>query len=303
MKVGFIGLGHMGGPMAANVLKAGFSLTVNDIRRESADDLLRNGAIWADTPAEIARASDVILTSLPGPPEVELVALGESGLIHGVVPNSVFIDLSTSSPSLIRRIEPVFKEKGSHVLDGPVSGGVTGAASGKLAVMIGGDKAIFERCKPVLDAIGDKITYCGGLGAGSVCKLMHNCIGDCIRMAVAECFTVAVKAGVEPDIVWKTVRDGAVGRGIFLDEEVPQKWFTGNFEPDFPLILGLKDVSLAADLGREVRVPMMTANLAVQQIVQALGRGWDEKDFHIVTKLQEERAGVDLRVDHEVTLD
>ena len=137
VKVGFIGLGNMGGGMSANILKAGFPLTVHDLNRDAATQLLENGADWADTPAELAASSDVVFTSLPGPREVEAVALGEGGVLEGMRPGTVYIDLSTSSPSLIRRLAPIFQEKGVHVMDAPVSGGPIGANSGKLAVMVG----------------------------------------------------------------------------------------------------------------------------------------------------------------------
>ena len=296
MKIGFIGLGNMGGPMALNVARAGYSMTVYDNRRAAAEPLLEKGASWAESPVVVAQASDIVFTSLPGPPEVEAVALGDDGIIQGITPGSIYIDLSTSSPSLIRRIAPLFEDKGAHVMDAPVSGGVPGAQSGRLAVLASGDEKIYQLCKPVLDAIGDKVRYCGAIGCGSVCKLMHNCIGYSFLAAVAECFTTAVKAGVEPRVVWEAVKDGAMGRGVLLNHNIPQKLFRGDFEPDFELRLAKKDMTLATDLGREHEVPMMLSNLTLQQMIEAVNRGWGERDSRIMMVLQEERAGVEVRV-------
>ena len=295
MKIGFIGLGNMGGPMALNVARAGYSMTVHDLRQEAADPLLEMGASWADSPEAVARASDVVFTSLPGPPEVEAVALGDAGIIQGMTPGAVYIDLSTNSPSLVRRMAPLFEARGCHMLDAPVSGGVPGARAGKLAVMASGDESIYQKCKPVLDAIGDKVQYCGGIGNGTICKLMHNSIAYSYCRAIAECFTTAVKAGVDAEVVWRAVRDGAVGRGVLLDASLPRKWFSGNFEPDFALRLARKDVTLATDLGREYGVPMPFSNLVLEEMDEAMARGWGEKDSRIFLTLQEEKAGVEVR--------
>ena len=177
MKVGFIGLGTMGSSMALNVLKGGHELVVHDINRDAVGLHLEAGAAWADTPQQVMEVSDVVFTSLPGPPEVQAVALGESGLIHGVRPGKVYFDLSTNSPTLLRHIHAEFAKVGAHVLDAPVSGGPRGARSGRLAIWVGGDRAIYDQYKPVLDAIGDKPYYVGPIGAGSIAKLVHNCTG------------------------------------------------------------------------------------------------------------------------------
>ena len=216
MKVGFIGLGTMGSSMAYNALQGGNELTVHDIRRESATRHLEGGATWADTPREVAEVSEIVFTSLPGPTEVEAVALGEDGLFQGLTEGKVYLDLSTSTPGLIRRISEEAAARGIHVLDAPVSGGPRGAASGRLAIWVGGDKEIFDRCKPVLDSIGDAAYYVGPVGAGSVAKLVHNCAGYVVQAALAEVFTMGVKAGVEPLALWQAVRKGAGGRrGMF----------------------------------------------------------------------------------------
>ncbi len=295
MKVGFIGLGNMGGPMARNVAKAGFEMTVLDLRRELMAPFLGNGASGAGSAAEVAAVSDIVFTSLPGPVEMEAVAIGEGGVLEGLRPGSVYVDLTTNRPSLVRRIEPMFREKGCVMLDAPVSGGVPGAVAGRLAVMVSGDEETYNRCKSVLDAIGDKAQYCGSIGCGTICKLAHNAINYAFMEAVGECFTVAVKAGVEPEVVWKAVRDGAVGRGVALHVSIPGKVLKGDFSPDFALKLAMKDVTLAAELGEEYDVPMPAIELALKDIREAVGRGWGEEDSRSVIKLHEERAGVELR--------
>ena len=296
MKIGFIGLGTMGRHMASNLIKAGHALVVNDVRREAAAQHLQAGARWADTPREVAQASEVVFTSLPGPPEVEAVALGEHGLLAGLTAGKAYFDLSTNAPALVRRIHAAFAARGVHMLDAPVSGGPRGAESKKLALWVGGDEAVFTRHKPVLDAIGDQAYYVGPIGAGSVAKLVHNCAGYVIQTALAEVFTLGVKAGVDPLALFKAVRQGARGRSRTFDSLVDQ-FLPGTFEPaSFALRLAHKDVTLATALGREHRVPMKLANVTLDELTEALNRGWGERDSRVAMLLQEERAGVEIRV-------
>ena len=297
--VGFIGLGNMGGGMSANIQRAGYPMIVYDLREEAALPLLEGGARLANAPAEVAAASDIIFTSLPGPYEVESVALGPQGVLEGIRPGSVYVDLSSSRPTLIREIEPQFRAKGCAVLDAPVSGGKTGAASGNLAVMVGGDRAVFERVKPALDAFGDKVFYAGEIGAGSVAKLVHNMIGHSVRQAIAEGLTLGVKAGVEPEALWECIRRGSLGRMRALHEGMPRTMFRGEFQPaSFALNLAFKDISLATELAREYNVPMPMSTLAEQIAMQAMNRGWAEHDSSVTVRLQEEQAGVEVRAPH-----
>ena len=300
MELGFIGLGTMGSSMALNVIKAGHHLTVNDINRDAAGPHLEAGAAWADSAQEVAEASDIVFTSLPGPPEVEAVALGEHGILSGIGPGKVYFDLSTNSPTLVRRLHDAFAAHGAHVLDAPVSGGPQGARSGRLAIWVGGDKDVFERCKPVLDAIGDQAFYVGAIGTGSVAKLVHNCTGYILQTALAETFSMGVKAGVEPLALWQAVRQGALGRRQTFDG-LAQNYLPGRFDPpDFALRLARKDVSLAVEVGREFDVPMRLANLTLAELTEALNRGWGQRDSRAAMLLQEERAGTEVRVAREV---
>jgi len=297
-RIGFIGLGTMGASFATNIIKAGFEVTVHDLHRQVAEPHLAAGAKWAASPRELAAASDVILTSLPGPPEVEAVALDETdGLIAGMAPGAVLFDLSTNSPTMIRRIHAVMAEKGLHCFDAPVSGGPKGAASGKLAIWVGGDEAVFTAHRGALDALGDQVCYIGPIGAGAVAKLVHNAAGYAIQTALAEVFSVGVKAGVEPLALWEAVRQGARGRQRTFDS-LSDHYLINQYDPaDFALKLAHKDVSLAAELGREFGVPMRLINATVADMTEALGRGWGDRDSRSSMLLQQERAGVEIAVD------
>ena len=296
MKVGFIGLGTMGRHMASNLIRAGHALVVHDVRREAAAPHRDAGAGWADTPRAVAEATDVVFTSLPGPPEVEAVALGEQGLLAGLAPGKVYFDLSTNAPALVRRIHARFEARGIHMLDAPVSGGPRGAETRRLALWVGGDEALFKRYKALLDAIGDQPYYVGPIGAGSIAKLVHNCAGYVIQTALAEVFTLGVKAGVDPLALWKAVRQGAAGRRRTFDG-LAEQFLPGRFEPAaFALRLAHKDVTLAVTLGREHRVPMRLATITLEELTEALNRGWGERDSRVAMVLQEERAGVEIRV-------
>jgi 3-hydroxyisobutyrate dehydrogenase len=299
MKVGFIGLGTMGSSMALNVLKGGHELVVHDINREAVGLHLEAGAAWADTPQQVMERSEVVFTSLPGPPEVQAVALGEHGLIHGVRPGKAYFDLSTNSPTLLRHIHDEFAKAGAHVLDAPVSGGPRGARSGRLAIWVGGDRALYDRYKPVLDAIGDQPYYVGPIGAGTIAKLVHNCTGYILQTAMAETFSMGIKAGVDPLVLWQAVRQGALGRRQTFDS-LTEHFLPGHFDPpDFALRLARKDVNLAVEVGREFDVPMRLANLTLAELTEALNRGWGQRDSRVAMLLQEERAGIDVRVPPE----
>ncbi len=296
MKVGFIGLGTMGNGMASNLQKAGYELVVHDIRRAAAEKYLAAGAVWADTPKALAEQCEVIFTSLPGPPEVQEVALGPNGLLAGMKDGSAYFDLSTNSPTVVREINRRFAEKHVYMLDAPVSGGPRGAASGKLALWIGGDEQIFNRHKKVLDTIGDQARYIGPIGAGSVAKLVHNCAGYAVQCVMAEVFTMGVKAGVEPLALWEAVRQGAGGRRRTFDGLVDQFLPNKYDPPAFALRLAHKDVTLATQLGREMKVPMHMANLALDELTEALNRGWENRDSRVAMLLQQERAAVKIEV-------
>ncbi len=299
MQVGFIGLGTMGAKMASSLQNAGFQLVVHDLRREAAASHMSAGAVWADTPRHVAEMADVVFTSLPGPPEVERIALGEDGLLVGMRSGSAYFDLSTNAPAVVRRIHAACAEHGVHMLDAPVSGGPRGAETGKLAIWVGGEKSIFDQHKPLLDVIGDQARYVGEIGTATIAKLVHNCAGYMLNRALSEVFTMGVKAGVEPEILWESVRQGALGRMRTFDG-LARHFLPDSYDPpDFALRLAHKDVTLATELGRELQVPMPMANLAWDELTAALNRGWGERDSRAGMLLQQERAGVHIAVDPE----
>ncbi len=297
MRIGFIGLGNMGGPMALNIIRAGHQVIVHDVRHEAAAPHLEAGAKWADSARETAAQCDLIMTSLPGPRDVEAVALGETGIIHGIRRGSTYIDLSTNSPTVIRHIHTILKQKGVDVLDAPVSGGVAGAKKATLGVFVGGEEAAFQRVQPVLSAIGDKVSYIGPSGSGAIAKLVHNQIAICTSAVIAEAFTMGVKAGVAPDALFKAVRDGAFGQGNFLNM-LPRVIFKGAFDRAFfALKLARKDLGLATEVAREFDVPMALAASVEQDLIAGVVSGLGDKDASAAFTIQEARAGIKVRSD------
>ena len=295
--VGFIGLGNMGGPVAGHIQAAGFPMVVLDVRDAVAAPFVEKGAQRASSPAAVARLSDVVISALPTPGIVEEVAIGPGGVLEGIKPDAVYVDISTGGPDLIRRIAERFREKSAWAMDAPVSAGQRGAAPGIHEIMVGGEREIADRIWPVLAAFGDQIIYAGPVGSGCICKLVHQLIGCGVTQAIAEGLSLGVKAGLDVQTVWDSARRGLVGRMHMLHEQVPENVFTGAYEPArFTLTLLRKDIGLATALGREHSVPLPVSNLVEQIIVQAINRGWGEGAGYTVTyQLQEEAAGVSLR--------
>jgi 3-hydroxyisobutyrate dehydrogenase len=268
---------------------------VHDVRRDTAAPHLGKGARWAASPREAAAERELILTSLPGPAEVEAVATGSDGVIRGAARGEIYADLSTGSPTVMRRIHAAFAERGVPVLDAPVSGGVPGAVNGTLQVMVGGEEAVYQRAKPALEAIG-KVGYMGPIGSGTIAKLVHNAISLSTRAIVAEAFTLGVKAGVQPEALLEAVRGGSFGQGNILSRVLPHVVFTGDFDTQqFALRLARKDLGLATALAREYDVPMALISQVEQLMVEAVARGWGERDSNAPWEIQEERAGVKVR--------
>ena len=296
--IGFIGLGNMGNGMCLNLLRNSYQVTVHDVDKDAALPCLEMGAFWAQTPKELAQNCSIIFTSLPGPMDVEAVARGEDGILDGIDGGSVWVDLSTSSPKLIRRLHGKFAEKGASVLDAPVSGGVNGAEKGQLAIMVGGDKDIFAKLRPVFDSLGDKVTYTGDVGSGTICKLMNNALQFGMERMISESLTLGVKAGVSPEALVECMRNGGGGRGNILNVTLPETYFQGKFDPPrFKLRGASKDLSLALELARDHDVPMETATSTFNEITSAMNRGWGDLDSRVYLLLQEERAGnIEVRI-------
>ena len=303
MKIGFTGLGAMGGPMAGHLIDAGHTLYVLTRRRESADAAIAKGAIWAETPKNLAASSEIVFTVLPGPPEIEAIMAGDNGLRAGLKTGTPYIDLSTNSPALVRQLSSDLAGIGVSMLDAPVSGGPKGAASRKLAIWVSGNKTTYDTCKPMLDLLGDQVRYLGESGNASVAKLVHNCANYGIQMVLAEAFTMGVKAGVDPAALWGAIRQGSLGRQRAVDRMADQ-FLPHEFDnPAFALELAHKDVSLATALGREIGVPMRFASMTLAEMTEALNKGWGKRDSRSAMLIQEERAGLDIRVPRNVLQD
>jgi 3-hydroxyisobutyrate dehydrogenase len=295
--IGFVGLGTIGGAIATNIQKAGYPMMVCDILLEAVRPLVEGGAQPASSPAEVARHSRIVFTSLPGPHEVAEVALGSDGLVHGVQERSLYVDLSSSSPELIRRIEAEFRLRGARVMDAPLIVGKGGTANRNLRVLASGAAQDYEEVKSLLDTFSDTVVYTGELGTGTVIKLAHNLVRRGIGLAIGEGIVLGAKAGVDPQILWDCMRWGLEVQLHHLAKTFSETVFHGNYEDraNFDIALSRKDVGLATELGRRHNVPMPIAALVEQIMIQAIGRGWSEQSTASLFRLQEEAAGIEVR--------
>lgn len=296
--VGYIGLGKMGGPMASNLCKAGYRVFVHDINRAAARPQLEAGATWAESPRALAEQCDLIFSCLPSLEAVESVALGDDGVCAGIRPGSTFMEMSTSTHALVKRLHAAFAERGAHMLDAPISGGVSGAHDKRMAIWVGGDESVFTRHEPVLKAMADHPTHVGDIGAGLVIKLIHNCAMQSTQAAIAEVFVLGAKAGVEPLKLWRALRQSVVGRRRTFDDLFAQ-FLPANYDSNVtaPLWVLDKDMRSISELALDLGVPMRFANLALADIQEAVHRGWSERDMRTMMLLPQERAGVEIKVD------
>ena len=289
MKIGLIGLGIMGKPMAKNLLKAGYELWVNNRSQGPMEELAACGA-HAATRKELAENAEVIITMLPNGPQVREVILGD--VIKDMRPGQIFIDCSSISPVVSKEIAAALAEKGVEMLDAPVSGGEPKAIDGTLSFMVGGKQAVFDRCKEILGAMGASVTRCGEVGAGNTTKLANQIIVACNIQAVAEAFTLAQKAGVDPEVVYKAIRGGLAGSTV-LDAKGPMM-IAGNDKPGFKIDLHIKDLNNALDCAHTVGAPVpMTAS--VQEILQWLhNNDCGENDHSAIAKYYEHLTGIHI---------
>lgn len=298
MELGFIGLGQMGGNMALRLIAQGHELVVTDISKAAAEPVLEAGAVWAESPAAVAEQCEIVLSSLPGPPQVEAVALGPNGIIEGISAGSLYVDLSTSSPLTIRKINEAFQAKGASAMDTPVSGGNTQSRAGTLMFFVGSSEESLERVRPVLTDLAKEIIHIGDVGAGCIAKIANNAVGLTTLGLLAEVLSLGVKAGIDHQTLLKVLQGGAYGQGQFLTFMLPQVAFKHRYDPaGFALDLGRKDVSLATSLGRELNVPLPIINLVEQSAIEMVQRGHGKHDSTIIFSLQELRAGVKLHDD------
>jgi len=287
----------MGVPIAGFMLKAGFSLVVHDLRREAAAPVLDQGAVWAGSPRDVATQCDVICVCVPGPPEMQAVTLGAGGILEGVNPGSVVIDHTTNSPAIVRDVGVALTARDVHLLDAPLDGGREGALEGKLTLFVGGDEAVLRRVKPVLDTFSRSVVWVGELGAGSITKIVHNALAMSIDLLLAECLTLGVKAGVAVPRLVEAFREGCiVSQNMTFTKRMPATLFRGDFAARFALALAYKDFRLAGDLATQHGVPTRLLDLCQQELLEAMNRGWGGNDRIKASTLQEERAGVKLRM-------
>ena len=287
--IAFIGLGIMGKPMAKNLLKAGFHLKVHDLLRPPVDEIVAAGAKGAASSKECAQGVNVVLTMLPDSPDSELVALGLDGVLEGAAAGCTLIDMSSIAPGVSQKIAAACEAKGVDFLDAPVSGGEPGAISGSLAIMVGGKAPVFDRCKPVFEAVGKSYVLCGGYGAGNVTKLANQIIVAANIEAVGEALVLAKKAGLDPNSVFQAIKGGLAGSNV-LNAKGPMM-IEGNFKPGFRLRLHQKDLNNALLTGKELDVPLPVTALVQQMIGALVNRGKGDDDHSAIANFIEEMAG------------
>lgn len=290
MKVGMIGLGIMGKPMAKNLLKAGYDLTVSNFNK-AADELVALGAKKADN-AAIGESCDVVLTMLPNSPQVKEVMLGEDGVAAHMKPGAVFIDMSSINPVASKEIAAVLEAKGIDMLDAPVSGGEPKAIDGTLSFMVGGKQEVFDKYKSLLSAMGSSVVRCGEVGAGNTTKLANQIIVACNIQALAEALTLAQKAGVDPLLVFEAIRGGLAGSTV-MNAKAPMM-IAGDGKPGFKIDLHIKDLNNALDCAHAVGAPVpMTAG--VQEVLQWLhNQGEGQHDHSCIAHYYEKLTGIEI---------
>ena len=297
MRVGFVGLGRMGGAMSARVLAAGHDLLVHDMRVEAARPLLAAGASWAGTPRQAAAGREIVITSLPAPRDVEVVLLGADGVLDGLEPGSLWVDMSTSVPAVADRVRALAAPRGIGVLDAPVSGMTTGARAGTLQIFVGGTEPDYRRARPVLEAMGDRhrIRHVGPHGAGYTVKLMLNLLWFAHLCATAEVLAIGVAAGVDV----ATLRDSLLASPAashFVETDLLSVLRDGDYDEGFALSLACKDLGLAVDLARAAGVPAEVSALVEQIYRRARAQYGDAGGEMLPIKLIEDLTGTPLRL-------
>ena len=292
MRVGYIGLGIMGKPMAHNILKSGFSLVVHNRSRGAVEELVAEGAKEAYSPAEVAGQVDVVMTNLPDSPDVEMVVLGEQGIIEGAHQGLIFVDNSTIKPSTTRMIAERLNERGVSCLDAPVSGGDIGAQKGTLAIMVGGPQEVLEQVLPIFQAIGKTITHIGGIGAGQIAKAANQIMVAAQMVAMGELLILSRKAGAEPEKVIQAIQGGAA-QCWTLDNK-PARLFKGNRDPGFKAYMQAKDLGIVLDTARQYGISLPAAAIHSQLFNAMLEMGMAEKDNSAVIGVLEVLSGVSL---------
>jgi 2-hydroxy-3-oxopropionate reductase len=293
MKIGFIGLGIMGKPMAKNLLKAGHTLVVYDIVEPNMSELVEAGATAGESPKDVASQCELIITMLPNSPHVKTAVLGKNGVIEGAKPGSVLVDMSSIAPLVSREVAAELAAKGIEMLDAPVSGGEPKAIDGTLAIMVGGKDLVFEKVKDVLLKMGASAVLCGEIGAGNVTKLANQIIVALNIAAMSEAFVLAAKAGVDPERVFDAIKGGLAGSTV-LNAKAPMV-LVGNYKPGFRIELHIKDLQNALDTAHETGVPIPLTS-QVMEMMQALKvDGKQGEDHGGLIQFYEKLAGIKVR--------
>lgn len=294
MKVGFIGLGAMGLPMAQRVAQAGFPLfTTFHRRREPADALAAKGATVLGSAAEVARAADVVVTIVPADVELEQTVLGAGGVLEGFSAGKTLVEMTSGTAMAMQRVERAAAAKGVRVLDAPVSGGTTGAEQGTLTIMVGGETALLEEMRPLLQAMGTKIVHVGGVGQGKVVKIVNQVMAATHLLAIGEAFALGVRCGAEPAKLYEVIKDSS-GASRMMDLRLPKFLLEGRFAPGFKLDLMKKDVNLALDSAQAAGIPLVLGAAVAQLFAAASTAGHGEEDFAAAAHYLAGLAGVDL---------
>ena len=294
-RIGFIGLGIMGKPMARNLIDAGYSLTVFNRSLRSTEELAQDGVTAATSSKEVAQNSDIIITMVPDSADSEKVILGDEGVLQGATEGSVIIDMSSIAPLVSKRIAAEAAKKGVDMLDAPVSGGEVGAIAGTLAIMAGGKREVFDRCLPVLQAIGKSVVRAGDVGAGNFVKLANQIIVAGNIEAIGEAFVLSKKAGLDPKLVFEAIRGGLAGSAV-LEAKAP-KIMNGDFKPGFRLRLHQKDLNNALLTGKDLGVMLPVTGLVQQMIGSLVKHGKAEDDHSAIVNFLEEMAGVTVKTE------
>ncbi|NJP05241.1 MAG: NAD(P)-dependent oxidoreductase [Chloroflexaceae bacterium] len=294
IQVGFIGLGAIGEPMAATLRRAGFPLTICGHRnRAPLERLQAQGANVVANPAAVAAASAIVVTCLPNTPQVEAVCLGPEGIVHGAAPGTIVIDCSTIAPTESQRIAEALRQHNIEMLDAPISGGPERAATGELAIMVGGHANTFEYARPVLEALGARVTHVGPHGMGEVVKLTNNTILGSLMIAIAEAFTLAVKAGADAATARDVIMNSA-GANFLLDRWIKDRMLVDNYDPGFATSLMKKDLGAALESASNLGVPMMMTALAYQLYALSEGEGYAREDYCAVSKIYQDAANITI---------
>jgi len=292
-RVGFIGLGTMGKPMAKNLLKAGFSLTVYNRTRSKADELEKNGAKIAGSPKEVAADSDVVVSCVTDSTAVQDIALGQDGIIEGVKEGLIYIDCSTISPVATKKIAEALAAKGVKMLDAPVSGGEKGAIEGTLAIMVGGDKPVFEECMDIFQGMGKNIVYIGEISMGQVCKACNQMIAASTLAGISEAFVLGTKAGIDPDLMLSVLSKG-VNRSWYMENVTPEI-IKRNFKPGFRLAHHYKDLGIALSAGKTIGAPLMVTGLIHEMMGALVADGLGSDDNRSLVKFYENLAKTEVK--------